>query len=1035
MTKNIVLIALFLVFSTLSFAQKTATYHHPDDTYKKAAELFNKEQFAAAYNLFDQIIKELKDDNSQMQINSEYYKALCSIELFHDDAETLLMEFLEKYPENANVKHVYFQLGKFRFRKHDYKSAVESFRKVDVYELTKDEKIEFYFKNGYANFSIDSFTDAKKYLFEIISKESIYKPSALYYYSHIAYIENNYETALKGFMALREDESFKHIVPYYITHIYYLQENYAELLKIAPALYETSTPKRKPEIARLIGEAYYRSNDYSQAVPYLETYNHSAGVNPSDGDKYEMAFAYYKIEKYEKAIEFFKYIAFNQDSMAQNASYLLAYCYVKVDNKKYALNAFQNAYKIGKINEITEDALYHFAKLSYELDYNPYNQAIDAFQKYVTEYPKALHRAEAMEYLSKMYLSTKNYEKALASIEQIPNKSLDLQYAYQRILYSRGVEMYQVSNYDSALVFFEKSLKVNRDKTLNAKSLYWKAEALYQLEKFEKSIPVYSLFLTSPGAFDLSQFNMAYYQLGYAYFKIKNYKESQSNFRIFTKNYSREDEFRNDALLRIGDCYLVDRQFDEAIQNYNAALQIGRINNDYALFSKAEALGKLGKNDDKVMVLKQLADVYPKSEYLSSAEFEIAETQFKYLNNNTEALKYYDQIIAKYPKDKQIVKKAWLNKGLLYNNMDNDVEAIKNFTYVVQNYRGTEESREALIQLRSIYTERNEVAIYLKLVESLGETVAVTVQDSMTYMAAENIYMKNDCQKASQYFDSYISNFSTGAFLVNAHYYLAECQYRASNFDIALQNYQYVISRPVCQFTENALLQMGYIYYDKRKDYVKALEIYDKLITVAEFKSNMITAKNAKLRCLWNMNRLEDALSYSTEVMAIETQDPNDKIEALMIKAKSAVKLKRDTIAVESFKQVVKLTKSESSAEARYYLALIAFNQNDLNKAESLSFDVIEQVPSYEYWVVKSFILSADIFVKTNNIFQAKATLKSLIDNYTGDQGLIDEAKAKLKTIVDAEEAAKKPKDIPAEEIKIGNENEKLFSEPTQKPE
>jgi predicted negative regulator of RcsB-dependent stress response len=41
---------------------------------------------------------------------------------------------------------------------------------------------------------------------------------------------------------------------------------------------------------------------------------------------------------------------------------------------------------------------------------------------------------------------------------------------------------------------------------------------------------------------------------------------------------------------------------------------------------------------------------------------------------------------------------------------------------------------------------------------------------------------------------------------------------------------------------------------------------------------------------------------------------------------------------------------------------------------------------SHDYWVARGFLLLADIYVAKGNIFQAKETLKSIIENYKGPE-------------------------------------------------
>ena len=67
-------------------------------------------------------------------------------------------------------------------------------------------------------------------------------------------------------------------------------------------------------------------------------------------------------------------------------------------------------------------------------------------------------------------------------------------------------------------------------------------------------------------------------------------------------------------------------------------------------------------------------------------------------------------------------------------------------------------------------------------------------------------------------------------------------------------------------------------------------------------------------------------------------------------------------------------------------------------------FDISDNFSDYDYWVAKSFIALADVYVAKENYFQAKETLRSVIDNYKGND-LKEEARAKL-----AEVERKEPK-------------------------
>ena len=73
--------------------------------------------------------------------------------------------------------------------------------------------------------------------------------------------------------------------------------------------------------------------------------------------------------------------------------------------------------------------------------------------------------------------------------------------------------------------------------------------------------------------------------------------------------------------------------------------------------------------------------------------------------------------------------------------------------------------------------------------------------------------------------------------------------------------------------------------------------------------------------------------------------------------------------------------KSVQGAESAYYAAQASFKLNNLDDAENRVFDISDHFGSYEYWVAKSFILLADVYVAKDNSFQARETLRSVVDN------------------------------------------------------
>ncbi len=81
-------------------------------------------------------------------------------------------------------------------------------------------------KAAIAIFWMENYDKARYAFSQIKDLDTKYTTPALYYYSHINYTQGNYETALEGFLRLKDDPNFGPIVPYYLTQIYYKQKKY-----------------------------------------------------------------------------------------------------------------------------------------------------------------------------------------------------------------------------------------------------------------------------------------------------------------------------------------------------------------------------------------------------------------------------------------------------------------------------------------------------------------------------------------------------------------------------------------------------------------------------------------------------------------------------------------------------------------------------------------------------------------------------------------------------------------------------------------
>ncbi|MES2286811.1 MAG: tetratricopeptide repeat protein [Bacteroidota bacterium] len=1027
----VVTFILSITGTTTVFAQKTVIAVHEDNEFKTAIELYQKEKYSAAQKGFIKVIESHQDINSLARIDAEFYKAVCAIELFNKDGEWFLKQFVINHPESPKVKTAYFYLGKYNYSKKKYRDANIWFEKVDIYDLTTEELSEFYFKRGYSSFSLEKYDEAKKDFYEIKDVDNKYAASAKYYYAHISYTEKNYETALKDFLKLQYNETFKPVVPYYIAQVYYLQGKYDDVIAYAPTLLDSASTKRAPEIARIIGESYYLTSRYAEAIPYLKKYEEAVGTLPRK-DNYQLGFANYKVKHYVNALDYFILVThIDNDSLAQNAYYHIGDCYLKMDNKQNARNAFGLSSKLAFDQTIQEDALYTYAKLCYELAYNPYNEAIKAFQKYIKNYPNSSRVDEAYTYLVNVFTTSKNYKDALESIESIKMLTPELKQAHQKIAYFRGIDLFNNSEFVPAILLFDKARKYTFDKEITASAVYWIGESYYRDKQYQNAIESYLIYIAEPGAIGKSELSDVNYNIGYSYYKLKDYPNSNLWFRKFVTFQSKAAPQKiNDAYNRIGDGYFMTRDFDNAADYYEQSYKMKLVDADYALFQKALSNGVQKKFAAKISDLQTFISVYPKSTYIQKAKFELAQT-FLSDNQNDLALTHFKNFIDTYPNS--IYVNASLSKiGLIYYNKKEDDNALAYFDKLIKRDRKSAEANEAINVVKSIYTAKGNVMTMADYLESIGAAIPKVTLDSISYSIGKNHYMEQDCKAAVTDFEKYIQNFPDGIFILDANFYKAECDFKSGNTDISLVGYTFVIGKNKNQFTEQSLYRASDILF-KKQDYIQALEYFKQLELQAETPKNSASAKTGLMRCHIQLKNYPEAISYSNQVLALDKLSNELKHESHFTIAQAMLATQKYDDAIAEFRAVANSAKNELGAESSYNIAFIQNLKLEYKQSEKTIFDFINGDGDYPYWVTKALILLADNYSAQNDNFQAKTTLKSIISDSDIPE-LIKTAQEKLDKITAVEEAAKQIKTV-SEPVEIKFEGDtteikKLFNEP-----
>jgi len=1018
--RHVLLLHAVFLLALSGLAQRPAHYEHPNADLAHALELFSKAKYGPARFELDRVVDRIADPNDMARVEAEFYTALCAVRLFNDDAGYRLNTFIAQHPESQFVPEVRLELFRHAFAMKKWKDAIAWSEKLDRFSLSQEEQEEYRFKRGYAYFQQDDrdralgeFAEVKDLPSGEAGGSGIYAVPSLYYASHIQYERGQYEVALTGFRKLEKDENFAKLVPFYIAEILFLQGKYDELdAYVKPLLADPKGTKRINEINRLAGEANYRNGRFAEAVPYLEKSAQRVGVDRSD--RYILGYAYYRSGDCKKALTEFNLVANAADSMAQLATYHMADCYLKLNEKNFARNAFKKAYELGHDAKVTEDALFQYAKLAYEQSFDPYHEAINALRNYLRTYPNTPRRDEAYEFLLNVYLKTKNYEAALEALDEIKNKDLRLQEAYQKLAYDRGVELYEGRKYADAALFFERALKYPVNQRVNTQAHFWMAESYYGQGDMQAALRKYNDLRNAPGAYATDLYEQAGYGMGYTFFKRKQYDEAAVAFRRFVATGQGEPRQRADAMVRIGDSYFVQKDNAQAIKWYDDAIKAGSTDRDYAMYQKGVCQGLQRQFPEKIATLKGLLADRPDSRHAADAKFQLGQTYIDQ-DNDAEAMKYYGQVVSQHSNSPH-VQQSMLQMALIHNRQGDPNKALEAFKAIVTKYPTMDGAREALSGIEAIYVEQGRVAEYEAYVKTLKFVDPATLGlDEKYYRSAEILYMDKKCPQAVQAFGDYLNKYPKGAYALNAQFYRGDCNYQQGNFEQALPDLEAVIKGGAAQFLESALFGASDILF-KDKRWAGALDHFRQLETVASFPQNVLAAKVGQMRSLQELGRPAEVAAAAERVVADPQVTADLKAEAGLMAAKGQLDKGEYDAAYTAFKAVSAASVNQLGAEAKFHQAYVRHLQTRHRDAEKEIFELVQRYPAYDHWKARSFILLGDVYVQLGDPFQAKATLQSVVDNSTEPE-LVAQARQRLDAINASEAPQTRP--TPPEEMTI----------------
>ena len=986
----------------------TASSHYvdadkPAQQLRQAQLLYNENN----YGVVEALLRDMMEGPCT-DIQRREAAALLAVIAYKEDAATAgeaMAAYLRQYPDAPDLNRMKALMLLSSYARHDYSAVTQGMADVDPDQLNAEERDALILAYALSLMEEERYEEAEAQLCTLGLISDSYAPEVTFYTAYTHYMAKRYDEAEKGFAESLDEEAFHHQARYYLAEVALATKEYAEAEAMAAAYLGEETPDEllALEMKRIQGEALYAQQRYLQAAIILEEYL-AAADTPKREALYQLGMAHFHSGEHLRAPEVLGMVYEGNDAMTQNAQLHSGLSYLKLGDKNKARLCFEQAAAMTADAQVRESAMYNYTVCVHETSYSGFGESVDILERFLNEFPASAHADQVNSYLVETYMSTKNYDAALASINKIQRPSKIILEAKQKLLYKAGSEAFANGNTGKAVAKFNESLAVgDYDRQTRADAYFWRGEAYYRNSYYPQAAKDYGQYLSLTTDREGRTYALALYGLGYAHFVQEDYQEAFRRFNQLQQTHAAtsgaiDKTTMADAQMRIGDCYFQARQYTAAENAYEKSVHIDPLVADYAIYQKAFAQGLSGRYTDKIGTLTYLAENYPQSDYHDDALYEKGRAYVQ-LEKGSQAIQVFEQLLARFPQSQYAPKAG--NEIALIHYQNNEIRAAINaYKKVVTDYPGSEQANVAMRDLKNLYVEENMVDSYVEFASKTGgmATIDVNEHDSLTYQAAKLAYARGDEKVAAEGFNKYLEQFASGAYVIDARYYLGCIYYKRDDYSQARNHLQYVADRRNSKYCEEATRMMADLAYNHR-EYELAMNAYGSLIGITGNPSTKLHAQIHRLRAAQQLGKLDIITAEVGTALANSKLAPETANELRYYRAKAYLAQKKNEEAIGDLKKLAGDTRNVYGAEAKYQLAQLYYNTRQYDKAEQEVLDYINVSTPHSYWLARSFVLLSDVYMQKKKYIEAKQYLLSLKQSYQASDDIAAMIESRLKKL------------------------------------
>jgi len=998
---NIILVSLLLSLAVEmpSDAANDGVYGMDDKEmltrFREAMRLYDKGMLNRAQKLFDQLAVETGE------AGPEGFSVLCDVRANVTGYIGRMESFVASHPYSALIPQLKYHHALNLFEAGDYAGASDVFSDIDEKSLYRSQRTEYVFRSAYCNLENGNIHSARQGFAAVVERNhSDFMAPSKYGIGYVEYQLKHFADAVPWFEAAAKDARFRDMADYYILECRFMQKNYDYVIRKGGEMYVKVPSDRKPHLARIISESYLVLGDVTNARRYYDMAVTGGKLENTRADWFYSGSVLYAAGDYKDAIDNFERMGERRDSIGQIASYNLGYCYIQTKDKVSAMRSFKEASGLNFDSVISEDALFNYAKLAFDL-----NNDISAFNEYMRRYPTSGRGDRIYSYIAVAALNAHDYAGAVNAYDRIDELDKDMRLNYMKANYLRAHQLVENGSYRKAIPCLKAASYYSpRNSRFNQLARFWLAESYYRNDKYADARAIYTELYNGSALYGQPEGYLIPYNIAYCFFKEGNYAHARKWFGEYLGEKS--VVFRKEALVRKADCDFVVKNYKSAAAAYDMVIRdYFDVNDIYPYYQAALSYGLSENHERKIILLSHVLKASPDAEFYAEALFELGRS-YAVREDDDNAGKCFDRIVESV-KDSTYVAKAYIELGTIARNQSMYNEALSHYKTVLEKMPLSEYADDALLAIESIYQTKNNAAEYIAYIDSIGRGSVKTEdeKEDMIFNSAEQVYLSENYQKALVALESYMEKYPQGRNVYKADFYMAESYRNLGKAEQACDCYKKVMVSGEGAFVELSMLNFARLSYLLER-WEDAYAGYKLLLDNARLENNVYTARIGMMRSAFKGHEWYKAVDA---VEALESDSRADKgimEEAEYVKAKSYLAVSRRDEAMEILRKLSGDVMGNYGAEAAYMLIQDSYDRGDFEQVETKVYAFSDAGSAQTYWLAKSFIVLGDSFMERNEKEQAKATFESIREGYRpsgAEDDVLDNVNMRLKRIEEME--------------------------------